>query len=187
MARGDQLARQWIIFQQLMKARYGKTVNDLAADLDCHPRTVYRDLDALQAAGFPIYNEKVNGTNFWALLEDAKKPVPIPFSLPELIALYFGRDVLRILKNTHSKENSICFLNINFSIRSITDRTTMQEENLLLALCLAPCAVSNRIPTMTDKFKNVPCSVKFQGISADIYSMETANCQGNEGAKKCPK
>lgn len=100
MARGDQLARQWIIFQQLMKARYGKTVNDLAADLDCHPRTVYRDLDALQAAGFPIYNEKVNGTNFWALLEDAKKPVPIPFSQAELIALYFGRDVLKILKNT---------------------------------------------------------------------------------------
>ena len=50
MARGDQLARQWIIFQQLMKSRYGKTLNDLAADLDCHPRTVYRDLDALQAA-----------------------------------------------------------------------------------------------------------------------------------------
>ncbi|MCP4629005.1 MAG: WYL domain-containing protein [bacterium] len=35
-------------------------------------------------------------TDFWALMESAKKPVPIPFSLPELIALYFGRDVLRI-------------------------------------------------------------------------------------------
>ena len=66
MARGDQLARQWIIFQQLMASKYGKTVNDLAADLDCHPRTVYRDLEALQAGGFPLYNEKVNGTNYWA-------------------------------------------------------------------------------------------------------------------------
>jgi len=100
MARGDQLARQWIIFQQLMASKYGKTVNDLAADLDCHPRTVYRDLDALQVGGFPIYNERVNGTNFWALMESARKPVPIPFSLPELVALYFGRDVLKILKNT---------------------------------------------------------------------------------------
>ena len=100
MARGDQLARQWMIFQQLMTARYGKTVNELAADLDCHPRTVYRDLDALQVGGFPLYNEKVNGTNLWALMESAKKPVPIPFSLSELIALYFGRDVLKILKNT---------------------------------------------------------------------------------------
>lgn len=54
MARGDQLARQWIIFQQLMSAKQGKTVNDLAADVDCHPRTVYRDLEALQVGGFPI-------------------------------------------------------------------------------------------------------------------------------------
>jgi len=100
MARGDQLARQWIIFQKLATSRYGKTVNDLAADLDCHPRTVYRDLDALQAGGFPIYNERVNGTAFWALMESARQPVPIPFSLPELIALFFSRDLLRILKDT---------------------------------------------------------------------------------------
>ena len=98
MARGDQLARQWMIFQKLMTAKYGKTVNDLAADLDCHPRTVYRDLEALQVGGFPIYNERINGTNFWALMESAKNPVPIPFSLPELIALYFGRDLLKVLK-----------------------------------------------------------------------------------------
>ena len=100
MARGDQLARQWIIFQKLATSRYGKTVNDLAANLGCHSRTVYRDLDALQAAGFPIYNERINGTAFWSLMESARQPVPIPFSLPELVALYFSRDLLRILKNT---------------------------------------------------------------------------------------
>lgn len=134
MARGDQLARQWIIFQQLMKSRYGKTVNDLAADLDCHPRTVYRDLDALQAAGFPLYNEKVNGTNFWALLEDAKKPVPIPFSLPELIALYFGRDVLKILKNTvfHDSLESL-FKKIKTTLPAESKKYLKQIESSLRA------------------------------------------------------
>ena len=51
MARGDQLARQWRIIQTLISARHGKSVSNLAQDLSCHTRTVYRDLEALQAAG----------------------------------------------------------------------------------------------------------------------------------------
>ena len=54
MARGDQLARQWKIIQSLISSRLGKSVSDLAEDLDCHTRTVYRDLEALQVAGFPL-------------------------------------------------------------------------------------------------------------------------------------
>jgi predicted DNA-binding transcriptional regulator YafY len=100
MARGDQLARQWKIFQKLVTSRYGKSVSDLAKDLDCHQRTVYRDLDALEAAGFPIYTETVNGRNLWFLLDSARNPMAVPFSLPELMALYFGSDVLKVLKGT---------------------------------------------------------------------------------------
>jgi predicted DNA-binding transcriptional regulator YafY len=100
MARGDQLARQWKIFQTLVSSRYGKSVSALAKDLGCHQRTVYRDLDALEAAGFPIYTENVDGRNIWYLLDSARNPMPIPFTLPELMALYFGSDVLKILKGT---------------------------------------------------------------------------------------
>jgi predicted DNA-binding transcriptional regulator YafY len=100
MARGDQLARQWKIFQTLVTSRHGKSVADLAKNLDCHRRTVYRDLEALEAAGFPIYTETSNGKNLWFLMDSARNPMPVPFSLPELMALYFGRDTLKVLKGT---------------------------------------------------------------------------------------
>ena len=72
MARGDQLARQWKIFQTLVTSRHGKSVRDLAKNLDCHQRTVYRDLEALEAAGFPIYTENSNGKNRWLLMDSAR-------------------------------------------------------------------------------------------------------------------
>jgi len=100
MARGDQLARQWRIIQTLISSRSGKSVGDLAAILECHTRTVYRDLEALQAAGFPVYTERAGGKNLWCLLESARHSIPIPFSLPELMALYFSRGMMGVLKDT---------------------------------------------------------------------------------------
>jgi predicted DNA-binding transcriptional regulator YafY len=95
MARGDQLGRQWHIIQTLIVARTGKSVADLANQLDCHPRTVYRDLEALEVAGFPVYTEKKSGTNYWYILDAAKQHIPVPFSQPELIALYLSRHLLQ--------------------------------------------------------------------------------------------
>lgn len=100
MARGDQLARQWKIIQSLISSRQGKSVPDMAEALGCHRRTVYRDLEALQAAGFPIYTDRVEGRNHWSLLDTAKNNIPIPFSLPELMALYFSRGMMKVLKDT---------------------------------------------------------------------------------------
>ena len=100
MARGDQLARQWIIIQNLQADWNGKTVSELADILECHTRTIYRDLEALQLAGFPIYNDREAGAARWRLLETARPPIPIAFSLTELMALYFSRDLLQVLEGT---------------------------------------------------------------------------------------
>jgi len=100
MARGDQLGRQWRIIQTLISSRMGKSAADLADELECHPRTVYRDLEALQVAGFPIYNERMEGKHVWSLLDTVKHQIPIPFSLTELMALYFSSDMLKIFKDT---------------------------------------------------------------------------------------
>ena len=100
MARGDQLARQWRIIQSLITSRLGKSVYDLAEDLECHTRTVYRDLEALQSAGFPVYTNIVEGKSMWSILETAKHNIPIPFNLTELMALYFSRGMMGVLKDT---------------------------------------------------------------------------------------
>jgi predicted DNA-binding transcriptional regulator YafY len=100
MARGDQLGRQWKIIQTLISSRMGKSAAELAEELECHPRTLYRDLEALQVAGFPIYTERVDGKSLWSLLDTMKHQIPIPFSLPELMALYFGQDMMKVFRGT---------------------------------------------------------------------------------------
>jgi len=100
MARGDQLARQWRILQSLIASRRGKSAADLAQELEYHWRTVYRDLEALQLAGFPIYTDRVEGKNLWSVLDSARHNIPIPLNLTELMALYFSRGMMTVLKDT---------------------------------------------------------------------------------------
>jgi len=99
MARGEQLGRQWKILQILIGSR-GKTVHELAQVLCCHRRTVYRDLEALQLAGFPLYTDRKEGKNCWVLLDADRRHTPLPLSLTELMALYFSRGMLKGAKDT---------------------------------------------------------------------------------------
>ena len=97
--RGDQLARQWRLIQLLARRRYGVGLDDLAAELECTKRTVYRDLDALQFAGFPVTSEKRDGRVLYRLIEGFELG-EAPFTPDELMALAFGEDLLRGLVDT---------------------------------------------------------------------------------------
>jgi predicted DNA-binding transcriptional regulator YafY len=100
MPRGDQLSRQWKIIQALSASGRGRTAAELADEVECTQRTVYRDLEALQAAGFPVYNERDDGRSLWQLAESVKKQPPLPLSMPELMALYFCSDMVKTLPDT---------------------------------------------------------------------------------------
>ncbi len=99
MARGDQLIRQWRIIQWLNVSRYGNTVTQIADRLNCHPRSVYRDLAALEAAGFPLFAEIKEGKKYWQLMKSAREGTPLPLELPELMALYFSCNLLKSMGN----------------------------------------------------------------------------------------
>lgn len=97
--RGDQLARQWQLIQRLAKTRTGVGLDELADDLDCVRRTVYRDLDALMYAGFPVVSEKRDNRVFYRFM-DSFRLGDVPFTPDELLALAFSEDLLRVLEGT---------------------------------------------------------------------------------------
>src|SRR4051812_20598370 len=92
MARNAELIRQWHILRAIDGARLGIPIQKLASERNAHQRTIRRDLEALQKAGFPLYDEKVNGTSLWRLQPNGFKGLEnTTWSLTELCALYFSR------------------------------------------------------------------------------------------------
>jgi predicted DNA-binding transcriptional regulator YafY len=97
--RGDQLARQWQLIQHLARSRAGVGLDTLVEELGCVRRTVYRDLDALMFAGFPVLSEKRDGKVYYRFL-DSFQIGDVPFTTDEILALAFGEDLLRSLEGT---------------------------------------------------------------------------------------
>jgi predicted DNA-binding transcriptional regulator YafY len=97
--RGNQLARQWQLIQRLARSRFGLGLDALADELGCVRRTVYRDLDALMLAGFPVVSEKRDGRVLYRFL-DTFRLGDVPFTPDEILALAFGEDLLRALEGT---------------------------------------------------------------------------------------
>jgi predicted DNA-binding transcriptional regulator YafY len=100
MGRNSELIRQWTILQRIATAR-GQTIPKLASDLSVSTRTIRRDLEALQVAGFPVYDEIVHGAKFWRV--DARAMGVLArtgLTLSELAALYFSRALIECFAGT---------------------------------------------------------------------------------------
>jgi predicted DNA-binding transcriptional regulator YafY len=102
---GAQLARQWKILQILESRKNGLSAVEVAHELDIPLRTVYRDLESIQEAGFPLYTEKVDKNSHWILMDGFKSGFPLPLTATELMSLHISRDILNIFDGTAFQES----------------------------------------------------------------------------------
>ena len=100
MPRNAEVIRQWSILRDLESSRR-VTIDDLAARTGVTTRTIRRDLEALQSAGFPLFDEMHDGRKYWTLEQRAFRRLDdTGFTLAELSALYFSRSLVECLAAT---------------------------------------------------------------------------------------
>ena len=94
------LLRQWALVTQLSARGAGLTIKELAQEHSVTERTIRRDLQTLQRAGFPL-TETVSdhGRKHWRLDPVASTP-PLTFAWDEAIALFLARRHLEPLAGT---------------------------------------------------------------------------------------
>ena len=103
MPRNDQITRQWHLLRRL-EGSHGltlpKLVESVPEDYPKNARTVRRDLEALEAVGFPLVTDRVNGQTRWRLMEGFRDIPALGFSATELMALVLSRNLPKPLEGT---------------------------------------------------------------------------------------
>ncbi|MCX5724143.1 MAG: WYL domain-containing protein [Nitrospirae bacterium] len=104
MPRNDQSVRQLMILHKLEASRQGLTLEQLTRALDPgstrHPRTLRRDLAAIEAIGWPLVTERLDGQVRWKLLEGFRNVPALRLSPTELMALTVSRRLIAPLEGT---------------------------------------------------------------------------------------
>ena len=94
--RNAEVIRQWKILKTIEAGRW-TSASALADEHGVTERTIRRDLEALQEAGFPLYDDRQDGKKVWRLIEGYQQRLTQSFTLSELAALYFSRNMLSFL------------------------------------------------------------------------------------------
>jgi proteasome accessory factor B len=98
--RNAEVIRQWSILRDLESSRR-LTIDEMAEKTGVTTRTIRRDLEALQSAGFPIYDDVHDGRRYWTLEQRAFRRLDdTGFTVAELSALYFSRTLVECLAAT---------------------------------------------------------------------------------------
>jgi len=101
--RNAEVIRQWTILREIERARAtGVTIDELAALCCVTTRTIRRDLQALEEAGFPLFDDKSgdDGKTRWKVNGQTFKGLGAGLTVSELCALYFSRSLVESLSGT---------------------------------------------------------------------------------------
>jgi proteasome accessory factor B len=85
---------------RLVEARHGVTIEELVEESGVGRRTIHRDLNAIQEAGYPLVSEWQDNRKVYRFLTRFKDVPPINFTLQELMTLSFFRSQLDFLHGT---------------------------------------------------------------------------------------
>jgi predicted DNA-binding transcriptional regulator YafY len=100
MSRDKPVLRAIKLLSLIERHPNGLRVTDMAQQLDVPSRAIYRDLEVLQKLPVPLYTDKNGKESFWKVDPDFRSKLTIPFSLSELLSIYFAQDSLRPLDGT---------------------------------------------------------------------------------------
>ncbi len=101
MPRNAEVVRQWKLLLHLDGLAHGRSVDELAAELSVNKRTVWRDLAALQEAGFPLMDDKRDRKTVWRVMQlPLKSLTDAGLSVTEVCSLYMSRALLLTLTGT---------------------------------------------------------------------------------------
>jgi predicted DNA-binding transcriptional regulator YafY len=93
--RNAEVIRQWQVLREIEARRTGVTIHELARLVRVSTRTIRRDLQALQEAGFALYDEgDANETKRWRLDGSPFKTVQEGLTVADVAALYLSRAVV---------------------------------------------------------------------------------------------
>ncbi len=130
--RNAQVSRLYKILSVMEGAPHGLTASDLVARLhdwgfEVTKRTVYRDLEALRAAGFPLDERGKSdeqGTR-WTLERNARVTQYLVLNVRELFALYLARSVILPFKDTPFYED------LNSTFKKIDEKLGVKGQEFL--------------------------------------------------------
>ena len=108
MPRNAEVIRQWTILREMERARGGGvTIDELASLCNVTTRTIRRDLQALEEAGFPLYDDRTadDGKTRWRVNGQALKGLTAGLTVSELCALYFSRTLVESLSGTAFRDD----------------------------------------------------------------------------------